>query len=421
MKKVNGKFILLMVTVLIATTALWGCGSKENATQSNDADENGAAQKITIFNSKVEISEKLEELAAKYEEETGVEVEVWGSAGGNGAQQLQARLNSGQGPTIFGAKISEAKLYKDYLYDMSNAEYVKHIAPNMAMKVDDKIVGVPYGVEGFGLVYNKDLIKPSDVNDYNSFEETMLKMKEEGISGLDLSQEAFFLIGHILNTPFALQDDPFGFIEKLSNGEVKMAETKEFQEFAKFMDVIRANSRNPLETKYDSQIGNFASGKTAMIHQGNWAYSMFEDYGDLGFEFGMLPFPLEGNQKLAVGVGYNWCINTEAEENEIKAANDFLNWFFTSETGQHYIVDEFGFIPAMTNIKADNLDPLSKTVMEASNSGNTIPWMFNYFPAGAIANDLTPVAQEYFLDANMTGQQLLEKLDTAWANSVHLK
>lgn len=418
MLKVNKKLILLISALMVVALALAGCGSSENK-NAGEADKTPSeVKKITVFNNKVEIVEKLEEVAEKYKEETGIEVEVWGAAGDSYFQTLQTKLNSNQGPTIFSVKLSETEKVKSYLYDMSNEEYVKNIAPKMAMMADGKVVGVPYGVEGYGLIYNKSMVSPEDIKDYDSFVKTLEKFKAEGINGLSLSQEGYFLIGHILSTPFALQQDPVEFIAKMNKGEVKMADTKEFQEFAKYMDAIKANAKNPLEVKYDDQIGDFASGKTAMIHQGNWAYGMFEDYGDLGFEMGMMPFPLNGNDKLAVGVGSFWSINANASEGEAKAANDFLNWLFTSETGKHYIVDEFGFIPAMTNIEAGNLDPLSEAVHEATNSGQTIPWAFNYFPTNAIVNDLVPATQEYFLSPDMTGEQLLEKLDAAWANSL---
>lgn len=406
----------MMVVLLIAAFALAGCGSVKDKNNSGGKGKSSAPT-LTIFNSKVEIVDQLEALTEEYTEETGVKVEVWGAAGDKYAQQLQSKLTSNQGPSIFSVKVSEAEKLKSYLYDMSNEDYVKSIAPNMELKVDDKIVGVPYGVEGYGLIYNKNMVNPKDVTDYDSFVHTLEKFKSEDINGLGMSEEDYFLIGHILNTPFALQDDPIAFIDKLNKGEVKMADTKEFQDFAKFMEAIKANTKNPLEVTYDGVIGDFATDKTAMIHQGNWAYGMFEDY-DLDFEMGMMPFPLEGNDKLAVGVGNNWAINGSADEDENKAANDFLNWMFTSETGQRYIVEEFGFIPAMTNIEAKDLDPLSQIVLEASNSGQTIPWAFNYFPANSITNDLSPAAQEFFLSKDMTGQQLLEKLDAAWANSV---
>jgi len=421
-KKVKKVFSLLTATAMIA--AMVGCGGSggnNSASPSATASSSAAPEKlkkISIFQSKVEIAEQLEALAKKYTEETGNEVEVWGAAGDGYATQLQAKLTANEGPSIFSvATGAEAEKFKSYYYDLSNEPYVKDIAPNMALTIDGKVVGVPYGVEGFGLVYNKSLVDPKDVTDLASFTKTLEKFKAEGKNGLSLSQEAYFLIGHIINTPFALQPDPQAFIEKLNKGEVKMADTKEFQEFAKFMEAIKANTKNPLEVKYDTQMGDFATGKTAMVHQGNWSYAMLKDYGDLGFEIGMMPFPLAGNNKLAVGVASNWVINGKADPDEIKAASAFLNWLFTSETGKNAIVNEFKFIPAMVNIEAKDLDPLSQAVYEATKSGQTIPWALNYFPQGIIVNDLAPATQEFFLNKNMTGEQFLQKLDAAWAKA----
>lgn len=404
-------------SVLLTTTALVGllaaCGGNSNDDQQAGAEK---LKKISLFQSKVEIAEPLEALAETYQKETGNEVEVWGSAGDAYMTQLQAKLAAGEGPTIFSVGTgAEAEKFKSYYADLSNEAFAKNIAPDMALKDGDKIVGVPYGVEGFGLVYNKSLVDPKDVTDLASFTKTLEKFKAEGKNGLSLSQEAYFLIGHIINTPFALQSDPQGYIDKLNKGEVKMADTKEFQEFAKFMEAIKANTVNPMEVKYDTQMGDFATGKTAMVHQGNWSYGMLSDYGDLGFDVGMMPLPLAGNDKIAVGVASNWVVNNKADADQVKAASAFLNWMFTSEAGKKAIVDEFKFIPAMTNIDAANLDPLSQTVFEATKAGHTIPWANNYFPQGVIVNDLAPATQEFFLSKDMTGEQYLKNLDAAWA------
>lgn len=47
----------------------------------------------------------------------------------------------------------------------------------MALEVDGKVTGIPYGVEGYGLVYNKDLVNPSEVTDLDSFTKTLEKFK----------------------------------------------------------------------------------------------------------------------------------------------------------------------------------------------------------------------------------------------------
>ncbi|QJD85144.1 sugar ABC transporter substrate-binding protein [Cohnella herbarum] len=433
MKKTKKVFGLLTATALIA--AMVGCGNSNgngSSTGSNSPSPSSSPtapasspaapaeklKKISIFQSKVEIAESLEALTKKYTEETGNEVEVWGSAGDAYSTQLRAKLAANEGPNLFSVGTgSDAEKFKSYFYDLSNEPYASNIAPNIALKLDGKVVGVPYGVEGFGLVYNKSLVDPNNVKDLASFTAALEKLKADGKNGLSLSQEAYFLIGHIINYPFALQPDSKAFIEKLNKGEVKMAETKEFQEFAKFMDAIKANTGNPMEVKYDSQMGDFATGKTAMVHQGNWSYGMLKDFGDLGFEIGMMPFPLAGNSKLSIGVASNWVINGTSGADEIKAASAFLNWLLTSETGKNAIVNEFKFIPAMTNIEANELDPLSKDVFEATKSGQTIPWAFNDFPQGIIVNDLAPATQEFFLSKDMTGEQLLQKLDALWAKA----
>lgn len=412
-------FLLLSVMLVV----LSACGNNANNTPNEGATNNGnngnqaeKQAKITLFQSKVEIAEALENLVAKYKEETGNEVEVWGSAGDAYITQLQTKLAANEGPTIFSVQPgAEAEKFASYYHDMSNEPYAKYISPNMALEIDGKIVGMPIGVEGFGLVYNKALYDPATVKDTSSLVKALEQFKADGINGLSLSQEAYFLIGHIINTPFALQEDPVAFIEKLNKGEVKLSEVAEFQEFAQVMDAIRANSVNPMEVTYDTQMGDLATGKTAIVHQGNWSYGMLADYDEI--EIGMAPLPIAGNDKLAVDIPAGWVINNTASEEQIKAANAFIDWLYTSDTGKNTIVNDFGFIPAVTTIEPTGLDPLSQEVFNASQAGNTIPWALNYFPQGIIINDLAPLTSEFFLNASMTPEQFLQKLEEVWAKA----
>lgn len=396
--------VLLLVAAVLSTTMI-GCQSKK------DKDVT-----ITVFQSKVEITEQLEKLAKEYTDMTdGVKVEVWGTSGDDYATQLQTKLGAGQGPTILSPGVgTTAESISGYLYDLSNEDFVKHIAPGMEVKSKDgKLIGVPYGVEGYGFVYNKSLVDASQVTDFASFESTVKALKESGVQPVSLSSESYFLIAHILNVPFALQDDPEGFIASLNDGSKKMSGDPVFEEWATFMEVIRAEGTNPLEVQYDVQTGDFATAKTAMIHQGNWAYGMFTDY-NVDFEMGILPMPVKGNDKISVGIPNSWGVNAGASEEEIEAGLAFLNWLFTSEKGISYIIDAFGFIPAMTNMKTDSLDPLGKDVAHYTAEGKTLPWMFSLWPDGVINNDFFPATQKFFSDKDMTGSELLNMLDAAW-------
>ncbi|MFF2479798.1 ABC transporter substrate-binding protein [Paenibacillus sp. NPDC058071] len=410
----KGRRILALLTAMLFI--LSACGNK---TGSNPNEGTGKAErlaKISLFQSKVEIAESLENMAVKYKEETGNEVEVWGSAGDSYITQLQTKLAANEGPTIFSVQQGvEAEKFASYFYDMTNESYAKYIVPNMALEIGGKIVGVPIGIEGFGLVYNKDLYDPSTVKDTKSLVQALEKFKADGINGLELSQTAYFLIGHIINTPFALQKDPIAFINKVNKGEVDLKAVPEFQEFAKVMEAIRANSDNPVEVTYDKQMGDLATGKAAIVHQGNWSYSMLADYDDINI--GLAPLPIAGNDKLEVGIPSGWVINNKASQEQIKAANAFLEWLYTSETGKNTILNDFGFVPAVTTIEPTGLDPLSQQVYEASQSGNTIPRALNYFPQGIIINDLAPLASEFFLNPSMTPEQFLDKLRDVWVKA----
>lgn len=417
---------VLLSAALTASILLTGCGAKtttedpstSGGTDTTDTTTEGdkaptAAKKIIVFQSKVEIVDKLEALAKEYKDETGVEVEVWGTTGDDYFQQLKTKLANNQGPTVFSlAPGAESQQMAAYLADLSDLSFVDKIADGMANVMDNKTVGIPYTVEGFGMIYNKNLIDATKLNSTDALIQMLKDQKAGGINGLGLSSESYFLIGHMLNTPFALQENPSDFVQKLGKGEVKMADTKEFQEFAKLYGAIRENSYNPLQVNYDKEIGDFVTGKTAAIHQGNWAFSMFADY-DLDFDMGMAPLPLAGNDKLCVSVPTAWYVNSQASSEEQQAGKDFLNWLYTSETGTKYLTEEFGFIPVVEGMKNDNMDILSQEVSRFTEEGKTISWPMNEWPAGMVDVYLVPVAEKFFT-SDMTEQEFLQALDAAW-------
>jgi len=430
------KLMSILLTITMMGVLLTGCGSKttnsqeespgevvqqetkkEEAPSDNSSEPEQAANKIILFQSKVEITDLLEECAQEYEDETGIEVEVWGTPGDDYLQQLKIKLSNNQGPTVFSlAPGSESEDLKAYLADLGGVSFINDIAPNMADEKDGKTVGIPYTVEGFGVVYNKSLIDDSAVTDTDAFIQMLKDQKAADINGFSLSQESYFLIGHILNTPFALQSDPGKYVEQLIAGEVTMQDTKEFQEFGKVMEAVKAHTKNPLEINYDKETGDFATGKSASIHQGNWSYGMFEDY-DVDFEMGIMPLPISGNDKVAVSVPTCWYVNSQADDDEIEAGKKFLEWMYTSETGQRYLTEEFGFIPVLTSMESSGLDPLSQSVADYTASGKTIGWPMNdYWPAGIVDVHLVPVATEFFT-TNMTGEELLIGLSNAFVEA----
>ncbi|MDR3338095.1 MAG: extracellular solute-binding protein [Treponema sp.] len=404
MKSIVKSIVLLLIGLILVLPVFAG-GSK---------DKPDAGNKIIIFQSKVEITTQLEAAAKAYRQETGVEVEVWSTTGDDYFLQLRNRLANNQGPDLFNLRTdAEIGQMANYLEDLGSLPVAGKISGDLLGKSGGKVIGVPYTVEAFGFVYNKSLIDASKITSYDTFAAMLRDQKAKGINGAGLSQEAYFLIGHILNTPFAVQKDVRGFIDRLNKGQVKMADTPEFKEFARFMAAIRDNSYNPLEVNYDRECGDFATGKTAAIHQGNWCYPMFADY-KVNFQMAFMPFPLAGNDRLAMGVPSWWCVNSQVSDARKKLAKDFIEWLYSSETGKKYLYDEFRFIPVVQGATASALDPLSADVSRFASSGKIIPWAFNFWPAGIIEVHLAPVAQQFFA-SRMNADEFLAALDKAWA------
>ncbi len=429
--KIKKWMSVLLASSMVVGVALTGCGSsdagKTEDTGKTSGDTSGAAEngdeslegtEIVIFQSKVEIVDQLEACAQAFEDETGIKVEVWGTTGDDYLQQLKTKLANNQGPTIFNQTgYSELEMLQGYAADLTDLSIVPEVADGLLdpVKVDDKVYGIPYTVEGFGLVYNKDLCDASTLKSTDDFINLIKEQKANGVEGFELSQETYFLIGHILNTPFALQDNPEQFIADLEEGKVKMADNEIFKEFADMMVQIRENCQNPLEQNYDGEVGDLATGKAAMIHQGNWCISLLQD-----FEFenvGLAPLPLAGNDKLAVAAPSYWTVNSQATEQEQAAAKKFIEWLYTSETGKSFLYDEFKFIPVLKNDTSENLDVLSAEVSKYVSEGKTIGWPNKLWPAGVVDVYFAPLAQKFFTE-DMTAEQFLTELDQAYADAV---
>src|SRR5699024_5674775 len=131
-----------------------------------------------------------------------------------------------------------------YLEDIGDLEFIDKINDDLIAKSGDTIVGIPMTAEGFGLVYNTDMVSVDDINSTDALISFIESSAADGVTGLGLSQEAYFLIGQIMNVPFALQDDPVQFCQDLYDGKVQLADVEEFQEFAEIFEAIKENQQN---------------------------------------------------------------------------------------------------------------------------------------------------------------------------------
>lgn len=428
MKKKIG--IIGMTTVMLASL-LAGCAKSEptpGAGGTNGA--NGGNKQVTLkmFQFKVEIAEPLAKLAAEYEKANpGVKIQIDTVGGGSDyGAALMAKFNSGDKPDIFNnGGFSDLDKWIEHLEDLSDQPWVKDMVTvaKEPMTKDGKLYGQPLNLEGYGFLYNKDLFAQAGITELpktlSQLDAAAQKLQAKGVTPFVNGYGEWWVLGnHFVNLPFAYQQDPNAFIDSLNKGTGKIQGNATFDNWVKLFDLqLKYGNKNPLQTDYKTQVTEFATGKAAMTQQGNWTQLQITQTNP-NIKVGFLPMPISedaaANDKLPVGVPNNWVINKNSPNKE--EAKKFLNWMVTSDIGKKYITEEFKFIPAFTNIPADEkiLGPLAADIMKYSKENKTLSWNWFKFPGGEASSKKFAATMQAYVAKQKTKDQMLDEFQKTW-------
>lgn len=422
------RFLSVLCIMALLVTSVSGCASKANTDNASNQAGTTPKQKtvITLIQNKVEIQEQLEQAAKDFNaSQDKVELQVLGSAGDNLVSLLQSQFASApeKAPTIFTCQSGgEFDKFFNYMLPLDSTKASKNIVKGQtddAMK-DGKLYGLPMAIEGFGLIYNKDILKKANVNaedikSMDALQDACAKISK--VSGVKkpiaFAKETYFQFMQPFNWPFAGMKNYKEVIPKVVNGDLKLKDIPEVKTYVQDLEKLKPYTNLAKDT-YDEQLAGFAKGQYAMIHQGNWAQTVLDDY-KIQFEVGMIGMPVNGNNAISVGNTNFFHINKNATKEQQDGAIAFLDWLFASPAGQSYITDKFKLIPAYTGFNTSNMNPLAKEVSSYSDKGNTLPWTFNLFPAG-VDKDCSS-AMEKFYAGQINSDQLLDEVNQVWVNA----
>ena len=244
---------------------------------------------IVICQNKVEITAQMEAFAKLYEEKTGVPVKVITGGGSSDYNTvLKAEMASGREPDIFVIEgPSGYELWKDKIADQTGAEWTQYTAA--AYIVDDKAVGFPVAVEGYGMAYNKSIldkagIDPATLTNYDAYAaafEKLDSMKAE--LGLDMvvamvagtTNNMTWVTGlHNFNVYLTVGNarNDTTYIDQVLEGKV---DPERFHQYCQYVDLIFKYSDQDmlLNGNQDSQLAAFANGKAAFYRTASWPLS----------------------------------------------------------------------------------------------------------------------------------------------------
>ena len=424
------KILSLVMSATLAVTVLAGCSS------SSGKGKGDGAKEIYFLNFKPEIAEIYEEIAEKYEEETGVKVKVETAAAGTYESTLKAEVEKNDAPTIFQINGPVGyQSWKDYTLDLSGTKLYEHLTDKSLAVVDGEgVYGIPYVVEGYGIIYNNSImtkyfgladkaVNISSTEEINNFKtlkavvEDMTKHKDElGIEGVFASTslksgEDWRWQTHLANIPLYYEfSDNSEFDNSILAGLASSTiDFKYSDNYKNIFDLYINNSGTDAKMlgskSVDDSMAEFALGKVAMVQNGNWAWGQISKVDgnkvkEEDIKFMPIYTGMEGEEKqgLAVGTENYFAVNSKVSEEKQKMSIDFLEWLFTSDTGKDYVVNKLGFISPFDTFTDDEKpsDPLAKEVLAWMEKDTTsVAWTFAAFPSENFKKEFGNALLEY--------------------------
>ena len=426
--QIKRKFLIVFGMLFCLVLGMFaGCGQKEEEAR------------IYYLNYKPESTNSWKEIAKAYEAETGIEVRILTAASGSYEQTLKSEIAKQKAPTLFqiNGPVDYEK-WKNYCRDLSDTKLYSWLTrPDMAVSNGDGVYGIPYVVEGYGIIFNDgimqkyfslhsrktDFASMDEVNNFDKLkslvEDMSQHLEELGIEGVFASTsfsegEDWRWQTHLANLPVYYE-----FSEKGVADEEELDFSYE-ENFKNIFDLYINNScttREEIGSKtVNDSMEEFAMGKVAMVQNGNWAWNQISQIdGNQVKEEDVKFLPIytgvsgEEEQGLCIGTESYICVNSIASEADQQASIAFLEWLYGS----------LGFISPFNTFAYEESpnDPLARQIVSdmSDSSKETVNWDFTTFPSQRFKVEFGNSLYSY-CKGETTWEKVVESVKKTWAS-----
>lgn len=408
---------------MLLVTSLAGCGGS-----GSPSDSSGDKVSFTIFNSKTEIQEYLEQAAEDYSAENNCDIEVYYSNDTVSAH-LASKYAASDPYTI---NMVDAKdvysLGKEYGYDLSSAQWVNDT--DYAITVDDKVLGFPVCIEARGILYNNKAIKgitgedfdPSTIKTLDDFDAFCQKLVAGGMEKpCSILKPDWSLAAHYFQQIYEEREDVDSFVDSLYAGSVDLTKDEKYNALMDTFDTLMKYNiwgDAPIAVEDDQVHQVMAEAQVAFQFGGCWEWNDIVDYDYEAGSIGMMPVPQNMQDAYTgclVGGGSKYFYvdnseNTTDEQREAAAA--FLEWFASSDEGKTLVSEECAMVSPFKSNTVECANELGQYVKQYVDEGKLVP-NYDYDPDDHYSK-VGAYMQEY-LAGLADRAQLADKVEEYWS------
>lgn len=430
MKKILSLLLAVaFITGLFAACSSSGVEPKQQASMETTKEEEKKTEETKPVNLKfyhwigTDARTVIDEINSAFMEEyANVTVEFESAPTDQYLNVIKTKLASGDAPDVFGVfPGTEVKDYAKagYLMDLSSEPYVNDISEG-ALKVvrgeDGKIYSIPMDMNVLVVTYNKKIFSDLGLSVPNSWDEFLSvceKIKQAKIIPIALGNKDLWvtqLIPYAMAPSMIYAKNP-GFDQDMYDGKVKFngPEWKEIIE--RYLDLNKKGYFNTgvLGTTYDQTVQLIATGKSAMVVNGNWILAPIRQ-ANKDLDLGMFPLPaVDAGEDITVSSAVGSTTAISASTKVPVEAKKLLAFWMKPEMVKKYLAEKKAF-PTLKGIEV-NFDPAAKELNPYLAKGKTYPFLDQNWPKG-VQDVFLKGYQEIFAGKSM--EEVLSDVDNEW-------
>lgn len=426
------RVLCLIIAAIVTLGLLAGCGSRDGKAGTETTAAAGQSEATTREVREVTVSVfhhmgeqgKRDGLKAWTDAVTQknpeIQFDVQGIDFNQYATALKTKIAAGDAPDVL---FGRPKVYADmvaagHIMDLTGQPFIDNVAESAtdSMKIGGKVFGVAFDLSSMGVFYNKDIFKEAGVEVPKTYSD-FIKLCDTLVSKNIIPFSHGYKDAWTAQVDF--QSDFYSVLAKIPTffADVR-SRSKKFADFPEFKASLERyakrtsySSGDDFGTDYAKALQLFATGKTAMVLDGNWGLSDIRKNNPEG-NFGFFANPWSDNAgdnllNISVDDAFMVSAQTDAKDAVFKLFD-----YATSAEGTDAWVKNSKAISVIKGASSEGLDPIIGDILAYVNGNGTYNFESTDILSGQHDSTFRKFQEEFAADTKRDIDKYIQKLDS---------